>query len=72
MKMATTISVGKKTKEFLARRKKSLEAREGIELTWDEFFERTFAAGKPPELTKEEVGELKRLVAEGRPWKTRA
>jgi hypothetical protein len=41
-------------------------------LTWDEFFERTFVKGKPTELTKVEVADLKRLVAEGRPWKTRA
>jgi hypothetical protein len=70
--MATTISVDRKTKELLARKKRSLEARERSQLTWDEFFERAFAAGKPPELTEEEAKELRRLVAEGRPWKTRA
>lgn len=69
--MATTITVDRRTKDFLARKKRSLEAKEGSQLTWDEFFERTFTLGKPPRLTKEEAEELKRLVAEGRPWKTR-
>jgi len=70
--MATTISIGKKTKDILARRKRSLEATEGNQLTWDEFFEHAFSASKPPELSKTEVNELKRLVVEGRPWKTRS
>jgi hypothetical protein len=52
--------------------KRSLEARGGSQLTWDEFFGLAFAAGNPPELTEEEAKELRRLVAEGRPWKTRA
>ena len=70
--MATTISVDRRTKDLLARRKRSLELTEGNQLTWDEFFERAFSAAKPPELSKREVTELKRLVAEGRPWKTRS
>ena len=70
--MATTISVDRRTKDLLARRKRSLEVTEGNPLTWDEFFERAFSAPKPPELTKSEVTELRRLVAEARPWKTRS
>jgi hypothetical protein len=70
--MATTISVDRRTKDILARRKRSLEAAEGGQLTWDEFFEREFSPGKPPTLTRREAEELKRLVAEGRPWKTRS
>ncbi len=70
--VATTISVDRRTKDLLARRKRSLEATEGNQLTWDEFFELALSAGEPPQLTKSEVKELKRLVAEGRPWKTRS
>ncbi|MDG6914576.1 MAG: VapB-type antitoxin [Nitrososphaerota archaeon] len=69
---ATTISVGRKTKEFLARKKKTMEEQQRGQLTWDQFFERLFASATPPQLTKEEAKELKRLVAEARPWKTRA
>ena len=69
---ATTISVGRKTKEFLARKKKSMEEQRGGQLTWDQFFERLLTAAKPPRLSEEEAKELKRLVAEARPWKTRA
>ena len=70
--MSTTISVDKRTKDLLSRKKRSLEVTEGSQLTWDEFFERAFSATKPPELSKGEIVELKRLVAEGRPWKTRS
>jgi len=70
--MTTTISVDRRTKDFLARKKRSLEVTEGNQLTWDEFFERAFSAAKPPELSKSEIKELKRLVSEGRPWKTRS
>ena len=69
---ATTISVDRKTKEFLARKKRSMEASQGGQMTWDQFFERAFTLEKPPELTAEEAKELRRLVAEARPWKTRA
>lgn len=69
---ATTISVDRKTKEFLSRRKRSMEASEGGQLTWDQFFERAFTSEKSPKLTESEVKELKRLVAEARPWKARA
>ncbi len=70
--MSTSISIDRKTKDFLARQKRALEATEGVQLTWDEFFERTLSARKPPKLSREEVEELKKLVAEARPWKTRA
>jgi hypothetical protein len=69
---ATTISVGRKTKEFLARKKKSMEEQQGGQLTWDQFFDRLLATAGPPRLSEEEAKELKRLVAEARPWKTRA
>ncbi len=69
---ATTISVGRKTKELLARKKRSIEEEEGGQLTWDQFFELVFTPPKPPKLTEEEAKELKKLVAEARPWKTRA
>jgi hypothetical protein len=70
--MSTSISIGRKTKDFLARQKRVLEATEGIQLTWDEFFEHALSVRKPPKLTQKEVEELRRLVGEGRPWKTRA
>jgi hypothetical protein len=72
MAATTTISVGRKTKEFLARKKKSMEEQQGGQLTWDQFFDRLLTAAKPPRLSEEEAKELKRLVAEARPWKTRA
>lgn len=49
-----------------------MEASEGGQLTWDQFFERAFTSEKSPKLTESEVKELKRLVAEARPWKARA
>ena len=70
--MTTTISVDRRTKDHLTRRKRSLELTEGNQLTWDEFFEHAFTALKPPKLSKVEVDELRRVVAEGRPWKTRS
>ena len=70
--VATTISVDRRTKDLLVKRKKSLELTEGNQLTWDEFFEHSFSAPKPPELSKKEIRELKQLVAEGRPWKARS
>jgi hypothetical protein len=54
------------------RRKKALEVTRGDQLTWDEFFERAFSSEKPPELSKSEVKQLKRLVAGERPWKARS
>jgi hypothetical protein len=68
---STTISVDGKTKEFLAR-KKSMEEREGGQLTWDQFFDLLLTEAKPPRLSEQEAKEQKRLVAEARPWKTRA
>jgi len=70
--MTTTISIDRRTKNLLSRRKRSLEVTEGNQLTWDEFFEQAFSPSKPPELSKNEVNELRRLVAEGRPWKMRS
>jgi hypothetical protein len=69
--MSTSISVGRKTRDFLARQKKAMEASEGSELTWDEFFARALSVQKPPKLTEDEVQELKKLVAGARPWKQR-
>lgn len=70
--MSTTISVDRKTKEFLARQKGALEAAEGVQMTWDEFFERTLSVKKPPELTRNEIDALRRLARDARPWKSRA
>jgi hypothetical protein len=70
--VVTTISVDKKTKDLLVKRKRSLELTEGNQLTWDEFFEQSFSVAKLLELSKKEIKELKQLVAEGRPWKTRS
>jgi hypothetical protein len=70
--MSTTISIDRRTKDFLARQKRTLEDTEGSQLTWDEFFERAFSVRKPAKLTQKEIEELKRLVGEARPWKTRA
>ncbi|MDA4127564.1 MAG: VapB-type antitoxin [Thaumarchaeota archaeon] len=68
----TSISIDRKTKDFLARQKRSLENTEGTQFTWDEFFERAFSVRKPAKLTQKEIEELKRLVGEARPWKPRA
>jgi hypothetical protein len=70
--MATSISVDRKTRDLLARQKRAMEASEGVQLTWDQFFERALSVRKPPKLTKDEIEELKKLVAEARPWKTRS
>lgn len=70
--MATSISVDRKTRDFLARQKRALEESEGRKLTWDEFFERALPVRKPPRLTRVEVEELRNLLAEARPWKTRS
>ena len=69
--LSTTITVDRRTKDFLARQKRTLEASEGAELTWDQFYQRALAVRKPPRLTKGEVEELKKLVAEARPWRAR-
>jgi hypothetical protein len=69
---ATTISVGRKTKDFLARKKKLMEEQQGVQLTWDQFFDRLMTGAEPPRLSEEEAKELKKLMAEARPWKTRA
>jgi len=70
--MATSISVDRKTRDLLARQKKAMEESGGVRLTWDQFFERALSVRKPPKLTKVEIEELKKLVAEARPWKTRS
>jgi hypothetical protein len=70
--MSTSISINRKTKDFLTRQKRALEAAKGGQLTWDEFFEHALSVRKPPKLTQKEVEELRRLVGEERPWKTRA
>ena len=70
--MSTSISVGRKTRDFLARQKKAMEDSDGTHLTWDEFFERALSVQRPPKLTKAEVEELKKVVAEARPWKKRS
>ena len=70
--MSTSISVDRKTRDFLARQKRAMEASEGSELTWDEFFEHALSIQKPPKLSNHEIEELKKLVGEARPWKTRA
>ena len=70
--MTTTISIDRRTKDLLARRKRSLEVAGGNQLTWDEFFEQAFSPSKPPDLSRSESNELRGLVAEGRPWKLRS
>lgn len=70
--MSTSISVDRKTRDFLARQKKAMEDSDGARLTWDEFFERALSVQRPPKLTKAEAEELRRVVAEARPWKTRS
>ena len=70
--LSTTISVDRRTRDFLARRKKALEDEGGSQLTWDEFFERTLVVPEPPRLTKEEIEDLEKFVKEARPWKTRS
>ena len=46
--MSTSISVGRKTRDLLARRKKAMEDSGGNRLTWDEFFERALSVQRPP------------------------
>ncbi|MDG6898638.1 MAG: VapB-type antitoxin [Nitrososphaerota archaeon] len=70
--MSTTISVDRRTRDFLARRKKALEDEGGSQLTWDEFFERVLKVPEPPKLTKKEIEELEKIVSEARPWKMRS
>lgn len=70
--MSTTISVDRRTKDFLARQKRAMEESAGVQLTWDQFFERSLSVRRPPRLTKEEMKELRSIVAEARPWKTRS
>ena len=70
--MSTSISVGRKTRDFLARQKKAMEDSDGTHLTWDEFFERTLSVQRPPKLSRVEIEELKKVVAEARPWKSRS
>jgi hypothetical protein len=70
--LGTSISIDRRTRDFLARQKNAMEASEGVRLTWDEFFERALSVRKPPKLTKGEIEELKKLVAEARPWRMRA
>ena len=70
--MSTTISVDRRTRDFLARRKKSLEDEKGSPLTWDEFFEQVLVTPEPPRLSRTELGELEKLVKEARPWKMRS
>jgi hypothetical protein len=70
--MSTSISMDRRTKDFLARQKRVMEAAEGVQLTWDEFFERALSVRSPPKLTRQEVEELRKLVGEGRNWKRRA
>jgi hypothetical protein len=71
MAVTTTISVGRRTKKFLAR-KKSMEEQQGGQLTWDPFFDRFPTAAEPPRSSDGVAKELNRLVAEARPWKTPA
>jgi hypothetical protein len=68
--MSTSITIDRRTRDLLARQKRALEATEGHQLTWDEFFERALSVPRPPKLTRKEIEELKKLVAEARPWKT--
>ncbi len=70
--MSTSISVGRKTRDFLARQKKAMEDSDGTRLTWDEFFERALSVQRPPKLSRVEIEELKKVVAEARPWKSRS
>ena len=65
--LSTTISVDRKTRDFLARRKKALEDGWGSPLTWDEFFERALGVTEPPKLTNEEIEGLEKNVREARP-----
>ena len=70
--VSTSISVGRKTRDFLARQKKAMEDSDGTRLTWDEFFERALSVQRPPKLSRVEIEELKKVVAEARPWKSRS
>jgi hypothetical protein len=70
--MSTSISIDRKTKDFLARQKRAMEAAEGAQLTWVEFFARALSVQTPLRLSRKEIEELKKLVGDARPWKTRS
>ena len=64
--------MNRKTRDFLARRKKALEDEGGSPLTWDEFFERALKVPEPPKLTKKEIEGLEKNAREARPWRTQS
>ena len=47
--MSASISVDRKTKDSPARQERAMEASGGLELTWDQFFERALVTGVSPE-----------------------
>ncbi|AKA74887.1 VapB-type antitoxin [Saccharolobus solfataricus] len=72
--MKSTITVSKKVKEVLERKKKEMEIKLNKPLSWDEFFQNIFREEEEriPKLTEEEAEILKDLTKEDRKnWRIR-
>ncbi|BDB98338.1 VapB-type antitoxin [Saccharolobus caldissimus] len=72
--MKSTITVSKKVKEVLERKKREMEIKLNKPLSWDEFFQNIFKdeEEKIPKLSEEEAEILKELIKEDRKnWRRR-
>ncbi|ADX82207.1 VapB-type antitoxin [Sulfolobus islandicus] len=72
--MKSTITVSKKVKEVLERKKREMEIKLNKQLSWDEFFQKIFGEEEEriPKLTEEEAEILKDLTKEDRKnWRIR-
>ncbi|ACP54491.1 hypothetical protein [Saccharolobus islandicus] len=70
----STITVSKKVKEVLERKKREMEIKLNKQLSWDEFFQNIFREEEEriPKLTEEEAEILKDLTKEDRKnWRIR-
>ncbi|ACP44693.1 conserved hypothetical protein [Sulfolobus islandicus Y.G.57.14] len=72
--MKSTITVSKKVKEVLERKKREMEIKLNKPLSWDKFFQNIFREEEEriPKLTEEEAEILKDLTKEDRKnWRIR-